>query len=458
MNKVTSAIDRIRKTRKNILAKRSKQGLTSQAIKEIRRIVVINSSSRSGSSLLYALLSKLPGVISLTGEASPFYKLNMSLDLFNPHESENIPSALLEKVIDFEGLSEDFLSDIYLPEKGFRIEEIDKENYVDDLMLRFLLQWTDIDVHEDELREIITTAFETYANVNHIFNTENFYLELLERLSNRWPQINPFYYDIGTDRTALRFSSVEIPSEPPVSRFTIEEPPFVLLHPAKRAGTGELRSSILLLKSTVDCYRMNLLEKLFPNAETKVIHLVRNPAATINGIFDGWHHRGFFSHNLGSCFGNPLHIRELKIKGYSDIYPHGNIWWNFDLPAGWQEYADRDLLEVCAFQWRSANAEILENLDSSRQCSCTVHFEDVIRSVESRAVEFARILEFMGIPPLEAGRLGLESLPVVQSTLPPQLYRWKKRKDLIERLLDDPRILEMSNSLGYSKDGIDGWL
>jgi hypothetical protein len=458
MNKITSAIDRIKKTRKSILAKRIKQELPSQAIKEIRRIVVINSSSRSGSSLLYALLSKLPGVISLTGEASPFYKLNISLDRFNPHESEKIPSALLEKVIDFEGLSEDFLSDIYLPEKASRIEEIDKENYIDDLMLRFLLQWTDIDAHEDELKEIITRIFEIHATANPDFNTENFYLDMLECLSRRWPQINPFYYDIGTDRTALRFPSVEIPSAPPVSRFTIEEPPFILLHPAKRAGIGDLHRSILLLKSTVDCYRMNLLEKLFPNAETKVIHLVRNPAATINGIFDGWHHRGFFSHNLGCCFSGHAHVKELNIKGYSDVYPHGKNWWNFDLPAGWQEYADRELLEVCAFQWCSANAEILENLGSSRQCSCTVHFEDVIRSVESRRAEFARILEFMGIHPQEEERLGLESLPVVQSTLPPQLYRWKKRKDLIERLLDDPRILEMSNRLGYFKNSIDGWL
>ncbi|HXC93220.1 MAG TPA: hypothetical protein VN652_04370 [Geobacteraceae bacterium] len=458
MNNINSDIDRIRKTRKSILAKRSKQGLTSQAIKEIRRIVVINSSSRSGSSLLYALLAKLPGVISLTGEASPFYKLNLRLERFNPHESEKIPSALLEKVIDFEGLSEDFLSDIYLPEKAFKSEEIDKGNYVDDLMLRILLQWTDIDVHEDELREIIVKAFEIHAAANPVFNTENFYLDLLECLNHRWPQINPFYYDIGTDRTALRFPSVEIPSAPPVSRFTIEEPPFVLLHPAKRAGTGDLHLSTLLLKSTVDCYRMNLLEKLFPNAEIKVIHLVRNPAATINGIFDGWHHRGFFSHNLGSCFGSHPHVGELRIKGYSDLYPHGKNWWNFDLPAGWQEYADRELLEVCAFQWRSANAEILENLDSSRQSCCTVYFEEIIRSLESRKTEFARMLEFMGIPSEEAKTLKLESLPVVQSTLPPQLYRWKKRKDLIERLLDDSKIMEMSERLGYFKAGIDGWL
>jgi hypothetical protein len=458
MHDILPQLERIKSTRRSILARRSRHGFDPTSAADVFRIVVINSSSRSGSSLLYALLSKLPGVISLTGEASPFYKLNIRLDRFNPHDSEKIPTALLEEVIDFEGLSEDFISDMYLPEKAARIEEIDAERYIDDLMLRFLLQWTDIDVHEDELREIITTAFDTYTAANPTFNTENFYLDLLESLSSRWPQINPFYYDIGTDRTALRFPSVEIPSGPPACRFTIEEPPFVLLHPAKHAGKGDLRSSTLLLKSTVDCYRMNLLEKLFPDAETRVIHLVRNPAATINGIFDGWHHRGFFSHNLGSCFGSHPHVTELNIKGYSDLYPHGKNWWNFDLPAGWQEYAERDLLEVCAFQWRSANAEILGNLDSSRQSFCTVHFEEIIRSLESRKVEFAKMLDFMDIPSEEAKTLNLETLPVVQSTLPPQLYRWKKRKELIERLLDDPKILEMSERLGYFKAGIDGWL
>lgn len=458
MNSILTKIDSIKSSRRSILSRHNRREDALLSANDVRRIVVINSSSRSGSSLLYALLAKLPGVVSLTGEASPFYKLNIRLDRFNPHESEKIPTELLEEVMDLKGLSEDFLSDIYLHEKITRSEDIDRERYSDDLALRFLLQWTDIDAAHDELRAIITTALDTYLTSHGFFNTEEFYLELLELLINRWPEINPFYYDIGTDRTALAFPSQDIPSSPPASRFTIEEPPFILLHPAKHAAQAELANSILLLKSTVDCYRMNLLEKLFPKAEKKVIHLVRNPAATINGIFDGWHHRGFFSHNLGTCFGSHGHIQKLAIKGYSDIYPHGTDWWNFDLPSGWQEYVDRELLEVCAFQWRSANTEILENLSASSHKSCIVRFEDIIRSPLSRKAQFNRMLEFMGVSVAEAEALGLDVLPVVQSTLPPQLYRWKKRKDLIERLLDDPLILAMSEKLGYRKDGMDGWL
>jgi hypothetical protein len=458
MHEITAKIAAIKRSRRAVLARRSPSMQPADALGSIRRVVVINSSSRSGSSLLYALLCKLPQVMALTGEASPFYKLNSFPDRFNPHESERIPTGLLDEAIDFAGLSADLLADIFTAEVVTDSSAIDADGYIDDLLLRFLLQWTDIDADEEDLRRLISEAFAAYTDVHPVFSTEDFYLELLDDLCRRWPQINPFYYDIGTDKVALRFPSIEIPSAPPVSRFTIEEPPFILLHPRRRVSAEELGEKTLLLKSTIDCYRMNLVERLFPQAELRIIHLVRNPAATINGIFDGWHHRGFFSHNLGSCLGSHAHTGELQIKGYSDVYPHGNVWWNFDLPKGWQEFVHRELVDVCAFQWLSANAEILDNLAASRQSSCTVHFEDVIRSTASRKDEFYRMLGFMGIPGTESDFLGLDNLPVVQSTLPPQLYRWKKRQDIITRLLDVPRILEMSERLGYNRDSKDHWL
>jgi hypothetical protein len=52
----------------------------------------------------------------------------------------------------------------------------------------------------------------------------------------------------------------------------------------------------------------------------------------------------------------------------------------------------------------------------------------------------------------------LDSLPVVQSTLPPQLYRWKRRQDMITKVLDAPRIREMAEAFGYRADTMDGWL
>lgn len=458
MSDLIRTIGAVNRFRADILARYAETPLLQHSLSDIKRVVIINSSSRSGSSLLYSLLSKLPQVYALTGEAAPFYKLNSDHHRFDPYASDKIADGLLDEVVDYAGLSRDFLSDLFLAETETVTSRIDVGRYIDDLQLRLSLQWPVVAGESAALRECVAGAFQEYAEQNRTFAVEEFYLCLLERLTAVWQEINPFYYDISTDRVALRFPYTEVPVGPPDSRFTIEEPPFILLPPRRRPTAADLSGRILLLKSTVDCYRMNLVERLFPTAEIRIIHLQRNPAATINGIYDGWLHRGFFSHNLQPFFEANSDLKELRIKGYSELYPFGRTWWNFDLPEGWQTVADRELVDVCAFQWRSANAEILRYLEGSRRSSCAVHFEDVIRSTESRLPEFERLLDFMGVPAEQCSALELDALPVVQSTLPPQLYRWKRREDMITKVLDAPRIREMAETLGYRTDTMEGWL
>lgn len=457
MHEIVRTIAEIKQFRREILARRRDLPLLKKSLRDVQRLVIINSSSRSGSSLLYSLLGKLPQVYCLTGEAAPFYKLNATLGGFNPHASDRIPGELLDSVIDYAGLSLDFLSDLSLTDHEIVSSRIAIDTYTDDLMLRLALQWTNVSFEPVTLRRCISSAVSYYVAQQPLFMVDEFYLLLLERLMAIWPQINPFYYDIGTDKVALRFPFIDIPAGPPVSGFTLEEPPFILLAPHPKPTSADLAGKTLLLKSTVDCYRMNLIEKLFPDTEIRIIHLVRNPAATINGIFDGWHHRGFFSHNLAHDFADEEPM-ELQIKGYSDLYPFGRTWWNFDLPDGWQSVANLDLVDVCAFQWHAANTEIISHLGATRRISCLVHFEDIIRSVDSRRQEFARLLDFMGIPAGQAEELQLDPLPVVQSTLPPQLYRWKRRHDMIAKVLAAPRISELAATFGYCKENMDLWL
>ena len=457
MRNIARTISEIKAFRNDILNRRRDIPLIRRSLADVKRVAIINSSSRSGSSLMYALLRRLPQVYALTGEATPFYKLNTCLDCFNSQESDRIPTERIDDVIDFAGISRDFFSDLFLAETEAETGQIDCDAYFDDLMLRISLQWTDVAFDPMTLRGCISQTFERYSAEDRHFSTEDFFLLLLERLSVIWPQINPFYYDIGTDKVALHFPYLEIPSGPPNSSFNIEEPPFILLPPRRRPILNDLSDKTLLLKSTVDCYRMNLLERIFPNADIRIIHLVRNPAAAINGIYDGWHHRGFFSHNLERCF-EGRGLDRLRIKGYSDIYPFGATWWNFDLPIGWQSVADRDLVEVCAFQWHSANSEILENLAHGRRRYCRIHYEDIIRSAVSRRGAFERLLDFIGVPIEQAEGLGLGAPPVVQSTMSPQLYRWKKREDMIAKVLDAPWIRDMAESFNYRAEKMEDWL
>ncbi|HZV81530.1 MAG TPA: hypothetical protein VFF53_05100, partial [Geobacteraceae bacterium] len=180
MHDIQQQIDRIKSFRHGILFRYREAPLFRRSLADIRRVVIINSASRSGSSLLYALLGKLPQVISLTGEAAPFYKLNSRIDGFNPHASDRIPTELLERVIDFPGLSLDFLADLYRAETEGVTSKIDADRYIDDLLLRLAMQWTDLDLDEATLRRSVASAFAEYAAEHPFFDTEEFHLCLLE--------------------------------------------------------------------------------------------------------------------------------------------------------------------------------------------------------------------------------------------------------------------------------------
>jgi len=360
--------------------------------------------------------------------------------------------------MDIKGLSRDFFSDLYLFDHNPSITDVDIDTYADHLILRFVLQWTDIDFDIPAFRLAVYKSFERYATNHKDFVVDEFFLDMLKEVCVLYPQINPYYYDISAAKVALHFPHLVMPQGPPNKYFNIEEPPFILQTPGTKAAPEDLQNKILLLKSTVDCYRMNLIEKIFPEADIRIIHLVRNPAATVNGIYDGWLHRGFFSHNLRPFFFKNTGVKKLSIKGYSDVFPFGTYWWNFDLPEGWETVADKELMEVSAFQWYSANREILDYLASGNTDSCMVRYENIFRNMEMRREEFCKILDFVGIPENNLRDLPLDNFPVVQATLPPQLYRWKKSKNLILRILQDKKIMDMSAQLGYIKENMEDWL
>lgn len=422
---------------------------------DVKKVLVINSSSRSGSSLLFAMLRRLPGIYSLSGEASPFYKLNNKASLEKQILSDKLSDQDLFEHIDFNGLSQDIFSDLGAANTNENLltSEIDIGKYAMDITMRLPLQWTDIDFNEAECINVVNRVFEQYRKTNALFEITHFYLRLLKRLRDLYPGINPYYYDIPAPLIRSNFPDVSIPTGPPNTDVIIEEPPYILIEPRNELSS-EILNGTLLLKSTVDCYRMNLIEKLFHKAEISIIHLTRNPAATTNGIYDGWLHRGFFSANLKYFMGE----KKLNIKGYSDISDYGKYWWNFDLPENWQEYINRNLIDVCAFQWHSANTEILNYICRSGKRNITVRYEEIAASLESRIATFERIIDFTGLEAASIPLLNLDILPVVQSTLPPQLYRWKKRKDIIEGLFNDSKIVQLSEALGYPKSQMEMWV
>jgi hypothetical protein len=424
--------------------------------REVKKIVVIAAASRSGSSLLFSILRNMPGMYSLSGESVPFYKLNgLSGDAW---VSDQIPDGIRPQRWNLSGLSRDLFSDLsFAPVENEKIQDhAVLEDYIDELALRFSLQWPTVNFSYDLFRRLAYRAYESYIKCNNLFSVEGFYLELLFSLRSRYSKINPYYYDISCDRIKKKFPFLEMPSGPANNFLTIEEPPFVLLPLRRRPRREELANKTLLLKSSADCYRLSFLGKVFPKAQIRIIYLTRNPFGSINGLYDGWLHRGFFSHNLKGIL--KKHHKTLGISGYSDCYKWGRWWWKYDLPLGWQNYTHKKLEEVCAFQWYSANEAVQRYLNKSKKEHCLVRYESIVDGLVSRVTEIKKIINFIGLNVRLIKTLNLEKLSIVQATEPPKIYRWEKRKSMLMRFLSDPKISKMSAGLGYRKNNLKEWL
>ncbi|MFA5005458.1 MAG: hypothetical protein WC561_05000 [Candidatus Omnitrophota bacterium] len=430
------------------------------SLKDIKRAVIINAAPRSGSSLLFALLKKIPQFYSPSAECVPFYKLaGLSADNFG---SDSIPEApLITQELLF-GLSRDILADLSVSSAMGDIFNDEKllEQYIDDLVLRFSLQWPQVDFSYDLFSRLARDAFTAYRKAHKEFHKEGFYLELFGCLMQAYPQINPYYYDIAPALIAAKFPGLKLPCAPAHQEPMIEEAPFVLLSPAQKARAVDLAEKTLLLKSSVDAYRMPFIRSLMPQADIKIIYLTRNPAASINGLYDGWLHRGFFSYNmeplLKKYFKGSARMH-LRIAGYSDKYEWGKWWWSYDLPPGWQEYVTGKLEEVCAFQWVSANTAISGYLKASGKQYCLARYEKIIESPESRRKEISMVLDFIGADHSALNQMGLDKLPTIQATEAPRVFRWKDRRGIILPVLEEPKVSLIAKQLGYRKDNFKEW-
>jgi hypothetical protein len=218
----------------------------------------------------------------------------------------------------------------------------------------------------------------------------------------------------------------------------------VVVHPWLPADAASLATRPLLVKTPSNAYRLPFLRALFPRARLRVLHLCRNAAASINGLYDGWRYRGFFSHRLDE---------PLDIAGYSDVFPEwGRRWWKFDLPPGWRAWTRRPLVEVCAFQWRSAHEAILAGKGLCDDY-LAVRFEDAVGPLAARRALFERVSDWMGVP-LESRLLGVleRGLPPIMATARPRHRRWYEKAELLEPVLGSSEIRDTMERLGYEDD------
>ena len=386
---------------------------------KIRRVVVILSGSRGGSSLFKEALAAHPCIASLDGELEPL--LALSGNGFN----QNSDSDFIDSVANPAELASSILDEISFASTQILDPRLLLRRWKNRLALQFPSHFLEAGAYR-RLEQSLETALALIRPDDRRGDAELQRLILFAVFSDEPWRIS--YYDgHATPGTNRHFD------EP----LKIEEPPFVVPGLRRRPfAAADVRDSVLLFKSPSDAYRIGMYERLFPHAEVTYVHLTRGFAQSVNGLMDGWlYPLGFFSHDLSKvgC--------ELAIEGYSDRVSFGRKWWKFDLPRNWRRFTHAKLEDVCLNQWYSIHEAILQRGVSSVRVS----FEDFIANP---AAVLRRVTEHVGLAPMALPA----ALPVKMATEPPRPRRWRKRGSMLMELSRRSHVRQMMGLLGYPMD------
>lgn len=302
------------------------------------RLVVIIASSRSGSSFLFDLLRRSGAFLSLPGEHTPLYRRYGMLEDGSGAGDARFRQALRRSV------------STGLPAE--RTEPADRARCIVRTLRR---QWgfALTGAEEVALTALRAAAGSRPGRPDHLDD----FVDVVTALRAAGIPIDPWYYDLDPVLVCRRFPGVPRPTGPPRRCIELESTP-LLVPRSERLPTGAELHRPLLLKATVDAYRIESLLRIFAGAEIEFVQLTRNPAASINGLIDGWLSPAFFSCRLPG--------RPLRIAGYTTEQAWTQSWWNFDLPPHWPELVDRPLAQVCRDQWAAAQAAMRQSLQANR--------------------------------------------------------------------------------------------
>ncbi len=385
----------------------------------VKKIVVILSSPRSGSSMFKSILREHPDIASLDGEIEPFLKLTHNGFGFNS-DSDAIGRVdnrqkLLDNIFDNLSVRSEQLCD--LEEMRARWSK------------RLLLQFPDIFSHKHAYDRLSNTLVEVLSDIRSTGDNrdEKIYSRILDAvfLDEPW-RID--YYDGFRSRVISRMFGESV---------RIEEPPFVVPSLRTRSFTPEdSENKVLLFKSSADVYRIGMYEQLFPRAQIMYIHLMRGYAQAVNSLMDAWLSPvGFFSHDMKTVVG------ELKITGYSNCTEFGRRWWKLDLPPNWRKFTRGELIHTCLNQWLSAQNAIW----SSGVPTEKISLETLL---DAPNVVIGEILRHIGVPMTNVS----EVLPMVMAVKRPARFRWHSRANELLALTKNEEVAKTMHLLGYNMD------
>lgn len=416
---------------------------------QVRHVILVASSSRGGSSMLAAILRATDSLIHLQGEFNPFLRMVGLTYPASGTGSDELDSSHLHSL--GPQLREVFDTELAL-EAGCATDVIsDDERFGFDVAWRTALQWPSLGldpvyVADMACRVLGSLRKEGWWSPGEPDGVAQFQCRLLRELRADGLPVSPRYYDLPEKmlrQEAADGDEVSVPGE-----VLLEEPPFILAGPWRQASEADLATKPLVIKTPSNAYRLAFLRAVFPNARMRILHLTRNPAASINGLYDGWLHNGFHAHRMD---------HPLEIDGYlGERDPHHRLWWKFDLPPGWRQFTKASLLDVCAFQWRMAHQAVMDDAGAGYVDYLRMRFEDLVTGSERRVKSLAALSDWLGIPfagPFE--RSARTGVGPVCATEPPAPLRWRRRASMIYPAIGG-QVRECALRLGYGNE--DTWI
>lgn len=406
----------------------------------MRDVILIASSSRGGSSVFSAFLRRSRALCHLQGEINPFLRL---AGLSHPEVGTGSDVLTAQHAL---GPAAAQVRAALREESGAPARQplspADWQRFLGILHQRLRLQWPQLPIRRAEVTDCAAAARPHLSA-----GLGSFHAVFLRHLSAAHPAVNPHYYDLSR-RLIAQLCPSERPDGPP-SGHVIEEPPFVTVSPWAVAPADDGRP--LVIKTPSNAYRLPFYRALFSDCRLRILHLTRNAAAAINGLYDGWRYpEGFHAHRVSES---------LSIAGYSERRPWGRDWWQYDLPPGWRAWTSAPLEAVCGFQWRAAHAHTLDFLDAHPDIDrIQVRFEDLIGGPQQSRRTLDRVIAWLGVaadPLLQQSTL--LSMPPVMSTDQPRHRRWFEKAALLGPVLQRRDTQQLMERLGYDPDP-DTWL
>lgn len=161
-----------------------------------------------------------------------------------------------------------------------------------------------------------------------------------------------------------------------------------------------------LEKTPKNALRIPFLKAIFPDA--LFIYLYRDPKENISSLLEGWRSQRFISYQ--------------PLPGWT--YRH----WSFLLVPGWSALQEASVVEIAAYQWKTANSYITEDLKAIPSSSwCRVDYRDLVEKPQKTINDIAEFAQLHNDEQIE--QILSQPLPIAQRTLSvPSPEKWRKNE------------------------------